>query len=285
VILKPLQNVFSPLQESLLFALFRIRVVFPRPTRLSQSRNLFKVLLDLHQRRVLLRVHGDAYGVLEELLLLLEDLTDFDEVNILIDVALHVRGDRVVFDVAFPPASRHPDLLLEALLSEILNRVVISVSHEVLDAVFLGVVLQVVHQPRSVAFYLLVCYYCQKRNLVELLLSEWPEDTSANDCLFWSLLLYEAKRLVMTVHDQLHYVVLRHARKLLGYNRLELNKLLHAVERLVVLVYSEEDAALLLKFSSPGVSFRVANSSFSLLHLLLRCLLIGRSFDHGEFNY
>jgi len=71
--------------------------------------------------------------------------------------ALHDGAAFVIFDVAHPPRLLERDLLGEALLFEVADRVIVGVGEEVHDIRGrLDVVFQVRHQVRAVAFHLLV---------------------------------------------------------------------------------------------------------------------------------
>lgn len=75
--------------------------------------------------------------------------------HVALDLALHHRTPVVVLDKAFPPGFGHGWTLGEALLPEVLDRVVVSVSQEIVQIDLLSVVLQPVHQACAVALYLL----------------------------------------------------------------------------------------------------------------------------------
>ena len=69
-------------------------------------------------------------------------------------------------------------MFCETLLSEILNCVVVSVRHEILNANVLSVGLQSIHQPCSITFYLFRGADGQENDLCELLGMKWSKNTS-----------------------------------------------------------------------------------------------------------
>lgn len=66
-----------------------------------------------------------------------------------VNYALHHCASIIIFDVSFPPWLSHKSrrcwLFLKALLSEVLNRVVIGICKEVVYVLFVGVVFKFVH--------------------------------------------------------------------------------------------------------------------------------------------
>lgn len=78
-------------------------------------------------------VDGEFFDFLDdELLLPLDDLTDFGVVDGGMDIALHHGSALVVLDVALPSLRRHLTVLAEPLLSEVPQSEVVGVGHEVL---------------------------------------------------------------------------------------------------------------------------------------------------------
>ena len=101
-----------------------------------------------------------------------------------VDLALHHGRAIIVLDVALPSSFIHEAaigllVLLKSLLAEVLNRVVVSVSQEVINVLRNGVVLQFVHQARAVALYLLGSRNCEENNFSELLRWEGPENATS----------------------------------------------------------------------------------------------------------
>ena len=134
--------------------------------------------------------------------------------------ALHHGAAIVVLNVAFPASFRHETrrcrLLLETLLPEVLNRVVVCIGQEIVDVVLGRVVFEFIHKTRSVTFDLLGSCDCQEDNLSKFLLSERPEDATAeNDWLLAGSLLHDDHGLVDTIHNQADDVGTWHAWQLL----------------------------------------------------------------------
>ena len=95
----------------------------------------------------------------------------------------------------------------EALLLEVANGVVVSVREEVVELLLLCVVLQLVHQARSIAFHLLLRRDGEEHDLRKLLGVEGSEDAAAKDLLLLTrLLLDNYHGLVHSVHHQSHDV-------------------------------------------------------------------------------
>ena len=74
-----------------------------------------------------------------------------------LDCALHHRASIIILDIAFPTRFGQVRILREALLTEVLDGVIIGVSQEIVQFLRLGVVLEFIHETRSVALYLLLC--------------------------------------------------------------------------------------------------------------------------------
>ena len=75
--------------------------------------------------------------------------------NVSLDSTLHHCASIVILDVALPARFRKVMVLSEALLSEVLDSIVISVSEEIVELLRLSMVLQLIHKARAVAFHLL----------------------------------------------------------------------------------------------------------------------------------
>jgi len=75
-------------------------------------------------------------------------------IDTLMNFTLHHGRARVIFDITFPSGLRHLEVLGEALLSEVLDGVIIRIGHEILKANCLGVGFQTVHESCTVTFYL-----------------------------------------------------------------------------------------------------------------------------------
>jgi hypothetical protein len=76
-----------------------------------------------------------------------ECLRDIHVVDVPHNLALHHGAAIVVLDVALPSGLRHVTLLIETLLLEKLCRIVVRVGQEILEALFLGMIFESVHQP------------------------------------------------------------------------------------------------------------------------------------------
>lgn len=121
--------------------------------------------------------------------------------NVSLDRALHHRASIIVLNVSLPAGLRQVRVLCEALLSEILNRVVICVRQKVVQLLRLSMVLKFVHEAGSITFNLLLSRNGQENDLSELLLVKGAEDTPAKNLwLLTLLLLYDDHRFVNSVH-------------------------------------------------------------------------------------
>lgn len=80
------------------------------------------------------------------LLLHPKDLAYVHIINVFHDLALHHSAAIVIFDVTFPATFWHVALSIEALLLEKLCRIVICICQKVLQALLLGMRLELVHQ-------------------------------------------------------------------------------------------------------------------------------------------
>ena len=80
--------------------------------------------------------------------------------NVSLDSTLHHCASIVILDVALPTRFGKVMVLREALLSEVLDSIVISVSEEVVKLLRLSMVLQLIHETRTVAFHLLLSGDC-----------------------------------------------------------------------------------------------------------------------------
>ena len=74
--------------------------------------------------------------------------------------ALHHCASIVILDVALPAGFGKVVVLCEALLSEVLDSIVISVREEIVKLLRLSMVLQLVHEAGTVAFHLLLSGDC-----------------------------------------------------------------------------------------------------------------------------
>ena len=140
--------------------------------------------------------NGETY-----IFLLADVLVEGRVPDVSLDRALHHSASIVVFNVAFPARFRQVRLLCEALLSEVLNGVVVCVGKEVVELFGLCVILELVHEARTVPFDLLLSRDRQEDDLCELLPVEGSEDAPAQDLrLLPLLLLYDDHGLVDAVH-------------------------------------------------------------------------------------
>lgn len=148
--------------------------------------------------------------------------------------ALHHGASVVVFNEAFPAGFRHETgrggTLVEALLSEVLNCVVVSVCQKIVYLIVACMVFQLVHEPSSISFNLLRGGHRKKYNFSELLFSKRPEYASAQDdwLLTWGL-LHNDHRLMHSVHNEAHNVGAWHARELLCDYVFQVNQFAHGV--------------------------------------------------------
>lgn len=159
---KRLKNILALLFKCFFFCPFRFFIICLRPPSFKQSLYLIKLKVICS---FLVKVKRIIDSLIDhrvdfrndELPLLLDDAADVLVVDTFVYLALHHRRPRVVFDVPFPPGLRHLKVLRKTLLPEILDCVVVSVSHEVLDTDCLGMCFQSIHQSCSVSFDLLRC--------------------------------------------------------------------------------------------------------------------------------
>lgn len=86
-----------------------------------------------------------------------------------LDCALHHSASIVVFNVAFPTWLRQVMVLCEALLAEVLDRIIVCVSQKVMQVFRLSMVLELVHKSRAIAFDLLLSRDSQKDDLSKFL--------------------------------------------------------------------------------------------------------------------
>lgn len=97
------------------------------------------------------------------------------------DLALHHCRPTVVLDEPFPTRLRHLQMLCEALLPEVLDCIVVSISYEVLDTHILSVGLEPIHQPRTIALDLLRGRDCEEDDLGKSLGMKRPEYAASKD--------------------------------------------------------------------------------------------------------
>ena len=88
--------------------------------------NMFSIVLHFIERKFL-------YSVYDNFLLLFDDITHPCIVDCGMNKALHHCSSFVVFYVTFPSIWRHSTVLAKALLSEVAQSQIISISHEVLN--------------------------------------------------------------------------------------------------------------------------------------------------------
>jgi len=146
----------------------------------------------------------------------LKYLRDVRVVHIFDYLALHHCASVVVLYVSSPSALRHVALNIEALLPKEARRIVIGVSQEVLESLFLSMVFEFVHKPCPQTAYLLRGSDSQEDNLCEPLCSEGSENAPTKDLRPLTILpTQDHHRFMLAIHSELDYVVSRHARELL----------------------------------------------------------------------
>lgn len=158
----------------------------------------------------------------------LDDLTDVFVFDYFVDFALHHSGARVVLDESLPSYFWHLEVLGEALLSKVLDGVVVGVRDEVLDTNSLCMGLKPIHQSSSISLDLLTSRNRKEHYLSEPLLYEWSEDATSQNVHFdlafvvghFSL---DDHGLVLSVHGQTDDVVTGHSGKLLGDDILQVD--------------------------------------------------------------
>ena len=169
-------------------------------------------LLDLGDHEVTLHFDGVRYILI---------------INADMNLTLHHGRPAVVLDVAFPARLRHLQVLREALLTEVLDGVVVGVGHEVLDADRLGMRLEPIHESRSVPLDLLGGRDCQENDFGEPLTMERSKDAATKNRRHAAIMVASTSRsrrrilfpnnhgLVLPVHGEADDVVPRHFRQLL----------------------------------------------------------------------
>ena len=126
--------------------------------------------------------------------------------NFAVDRALHHSTAVVVFYVAFPARLYHEAftprcILLETLFTEVLYGVVISIRQEVINIALNRMVLEFVHQPSPISFYLLGSCDSKENNFSKFLIRERSEHTTTQYYRFLPLhLLHNYHGFVNTVH-------------------------------------------------------------------------------------
>jgi hypothetical protein len=105
-----------------------------------------------------------------------QNTVDVGIVDVFDDFELHKGRLSILLDVVLPAGLGHVALVVEALLAEELDRVVIRVGQQILDALFLCVVFEHIHQAGAVSTHLLVRLNREENYLCELLGFEGAED-------------------------------------------------------------------------------------------------------------
>jgi len=133
-------------------------------------------------------------------------------------------------------------MLGKALLSEVLNRIIIGVCHKVLDSDSLSMGFKSIHQPCAISFNLLRCWNGQKYNFCKSLTMKRPKHTPTKNrrfsrsCEPINFLLriliasFDNHCLMLTVHHKSYDIVPRHPWELLCDNILEINQISHRGE-------------------------------------------------------
>lgn len=98
--------------------------------------------------------------------------------NMALNCALHHCASIIVFNVAFPSTFVQIVTICEALFAEILDCIIVGIGQKVVQIFGLGVVFELVHQARSVAFNLLLRCDRQEDNLCKLLFVKRSEDAA-----------------------------------------------------------------------------------------------------------
>ena len=80
--------------------------------------------------------------------------------NMSVNITLHHGAAIVVFDITFPSRFRQGGAFGEALLSKILDRIIVCICQEIVEFHFTRMVFQFVHQARPIAFNLFLCGHC-----------------------------------------------------------------------------------------------------------------------------
>jgi hypothetical protein len=145
--------------------------------------------------------------------LFLQNVRDIDIVDILDDLALHHCTAIVVLNISFPPRLGHVALLVEALLLEKFGCIVVCIGQEILKALLLRMILQLVHQAGTESSNLLSSCDGQENDLSEFLGSERSEDATSQDLRSLSILsAHYDHGLMLSVHGEFDYVVAWHPR-------------------------------------------------------------------------
>mmetsp|Transcript_14518 Transcript_14518/g.35383 ORF Transcript_14518/g.35383 Transcript_14518/m.35383 type:complete len:222 (-) Transcript_14518:634-1299(-) len=154
-----------------------------------------------------------------------DDGRDIQVGHLVVDSAFHQGPPVVIFDEPDPAALRHRNLLRESLLLEEPDGVVVGVREEVLDALALHMLLQVIHHSPSVPFDLFLPRDGKENDLREFLRMERPDDNAADCCPLSGCAagLNQAQGAMVPVHDQSRDVLLWHLGELLRDDVLQVN--------------------------------------------------------------
>ena len=165
-------------------------------------------------------IHHFMYFLYNEIPLHFYSTWNVHIIKALVNFTLHHSWARIVFDIAFPPGLRHLQMLGEPLFSEVLDGIVVSVGHEVLDSHGLCVRLQSIHEPSAIPFNLILSSNSQKYDFSEFLCVKWSENAatyyrrpvadSRNIIFFGDLGPYH-HGFVLAIHSKSYYVVPRHS--------------------------------------------------------------------------
>lgn len=121
-----------------------------------------------------------VYQLFDNLLLLSQNCRELRVDYFGVQLAVHQSGTLVILDVAVIHWLWQFDVLGETLLSKVTNGKLIGKRQKVQDIVLYVIVLEHVHQMRSVTLYLLLARNSAKNNLREALICKHAETNSTN---------------------------------------------------------------------------------------------------------
>ena len=271
MVVKCFKNILALLFKCLLFCSFCFLVI-------SLSPSCFQKALDFIEFEVLATFLVEVKSVIDSLVdnamnfvddklsLLLDDAADIFIVDSFMNLALHHCGARVVFNVPLPSSFWHLQMFSKPLLSKILNCVVVSIGHEILDADGLSMRFQPVHQPCAISFDLLRCWDRKEYDFRKSLWVEWSEDAPTHyqffvwwiRCFLLGQFASDDHCLVLSVHCQADDVVARHSRQLLGDNVFQINEIAHWAKLLIIFDNNELNFARIFLLFNLGITLEIS---------------------------
>ena len=161
-------------------------------------------------------------------------------------------------------------MLGEALLPEVLDSIVVGISHKVLETHGLSMGFQTVHQSRTITFYLFWSRDSQENNFRKTLRVEGAEDATAKNRRFAGCGQHLFERLtgdvlstndhcfVLSIHGKTNYVVPWHSWELLRYDIFQIYQISHWCELLVIFNHNKLNFSLVLFSLNLRVSLEIS---------------------------